>query len=184
VAFAVVQSEVEVLEINLAIAAEELTKFEAVAEDALKSEKTLSAEMDSLAGASDSNQKLFDREKAALQDKHMKIVSVRPALCLTPLTHSSFQLEAELQELKGIKEASDERVKAKLEKVVEEHQTSLSNVKDSIDATASARERKDTLTTTLDSKRVEEDDLFTAIRTHDNTFSGKKVIYYPLINHF
>lgn len=88
-------------------------------------------------------------------------------------------METELQELKATKVKSDEAANVKLEQVIEEHQTSLSNVKDSIDAAASARERKDTLTTTLDSKRVEEDDLFTAIRTHDNTFSGEKVIYYP-----
>ena len=86
--FAVVQSEIEVLEINLGIAAEELTKFEAVSDELVKAEKTLSDESDTLAAARKSNQTFFEREKAIIQDKHTKLVSVRPVLSIllpTPL---------------------------------------------------------------------------------------------------
>jgi hypothetical protein len=85
VAFAVVQSSIEVFEINLGIAAEELAKIEAVAEDVLKSEKTLSDEKDRLVAGLEFNQKAFDRQKTTIQEKYSKKVSARPVLCVSIL---------------------------------------------------------------------------------------------------
>jgi hypothetical protein len=91
--FAALKSEIEVIEIKPGTATEALTKLEAVSEDLLKSEKALSDEKDRLAAGIEYNKKVFARQKTAIQEKYSKKVSARPALCLYPLTHSTFQME-------------------------------------------------------------------------------------------
>ena len=143
--------------------------LEAVSEDLLKSEKTLSDEKDRLAAGIEFNKKAFDRQKATIQEKYSKKVSARPAFCLYPLTHSTFQMETELQELKASKVQSDEAVNVKLEQVIEDHEKSKSDVKGSIANTVEARELKDALIEDLGNKQREEDALFVAIRKYDNS---------------